>query len=1382
MIGVGAEQGIFGSGTLLGGRYRVSALIGRGATSDVYAVLDESTFASLALKYQCKGNKALLEREYYTLCELAHPSIIAVHEYATEGEHGFYTMELLEGHDLAKRGPLPWREACEILRDVVSSLAILHSRGLLHRDLSARNVFRTRDGRAKLIDFGAMTPMGVAKQLIGTPPFVPPEALQLQALDARADLYALGALAYYVLTGKHAYLARTFEQLPDTWRTPPRSVRALAPDVPEALDTLVLELLSLDRSARPSLAGAVMERICGIAALPLREGAEVTHAYLTMPALVGRKEQLQAVRAALLGLRESHGSTIAVRGAEGTGRSRFLDACVLEAKLLGATVVRADAADAQHGEYGVVRALCTRLFAALPEVAQKHARPHAAVITHLLPMLSALPDSAPDAALHATAEFITEVASDAVSELVPERRHTHAALRDFLLSLSRRQRIVIAVDDFDVIDEPSAALLAALANGAQRRSLVLLLALDRAAETTPALSLVQEVALDVLLEPLDAAQTEQLLRGVFGDTDHVAPVATRIYEISEGSPRATMALAEHLVTGGVARYEAGQWILPPELAAGDLPESIAGALLQRLTGLSTDARSLAEALALTDAGAVPVERYAALSFHGDSARAYRALDALIAARVLVSSGGRYRFAQRELSRLLVSKLSRERVTALHGRLAALLSVADEPVLIARHLWFAGREHDAIELVLKLREDPKIGFPVPLLELLERCIEAGDRLKLPFAKRVDLSMGLLSIASARGDDARLRRHGGPLLERFKRESGLADYEALTAVPADQRLGEALKRTQQRYDATPESERGLPPIDAIKQLARLCATYAGITSVINDLELIESLPSLEPLAPLSAALGLVCTLVASTIDFQRARFDDSAAKSLQIIERVSQPDRGGLDPSFHRAMYLGQLFLQGVLAAARGQATTPAWLAELEQHSGHRVNAWRVRMTHELMQGDFEAARISRRNAELLQLQDGGHQMYPGATTRIELLAYTLAADVLGVKRVMTRIEAQAAAYPRSGPLAAAARARYRSLQGDIEGALEALKPGLEIKPGRHIDWPVVAGTHLALLIASGRAREAVELGLSHIETCRIHRLSPSHRTITRLTADAMVAAGRYEEAKALAIELLEDCEANGVRGVSLTPVCEALARAAMGLGDRAVFAQAAERYDRESALCPVLRPRYDRLIAEAAALGVCDSAIEDSSAVAIRGTAIAMRALQNRLAQCDDAARRAQIVLAALIEATNASAGYLFGMRMGALEVIAQSEAHAPEQAILELVEARLRSETAAHQAATAGANGTEIAARAAAQISTEDVSTVASSSRRSLPPSQMAVVPKLQREVLVLVGPREGDSAIAALAALDFKVAQSEAPRALIELLAVALLEKDDVDPVTRVA
>ena len=305
----GGASGGAPPGTLIGARYRIEAVLGRGGMGAVYRVRDERKRCAVALK-QLHGaarngtTGALVtsqfEREYHTLCQLAHPSIIEVYDYGVDDSGAFYTMELLDGEDLRERGRLAWREACAVLRDVASSLAIIHSRGLLHRDISARNVRCTAAGNAKLIDFGAMTAMGLCRHVVGTPPFVPPEALQLQALDGRSDLYALGALAYSVLTGRHPYPARTFGELRDHWRNLPGKPRRYQPDVPEALDQLVMELIELDRSARPKSAAEVMERLSGIAGLALRELPEVSRAYLVAPMLIEHDEPLAAVRAKLV--------------------------------------------------------------------------------------------------------------------------------------------------------------------------------------------------------------------------------------------------------------------------------------------------------------------------------------------------------------------------------------------------------------------------------------------------------------------------------------------------------------------------------------------------------------------------------------------------------------------------------------------------------------------------------------------------------------------------------------------------------------------------------------------------------------------------------------------------------------------------------------------------------------------------------------------------------------------------------------------------------------------------------------------------------------------------------------------------------------------------
>jgi len=246
-------------GALIGGRYTVEHALGKGGMGTVYAVRDVSTGRRVALKClqreaaQENGPAAaLFQREYHTLAHLKHPRVIQVHDYGMDGGRPFYTMELLDGSDLRELAPLPWPRACEVLRDVASSLALLHSRRLLHRDLSPRNVRCTRDGRAKLIDFGTMSPMGLSKDVAGTAPYMAPEAVHGQVLDARTDLYALGALAYWTLTGHDAYAARDARDLRKLWLRSVLPPSALRPGVPAPLDALVMSLLSLDARARPS--------------------------------------------------------------------------------------------------------------------------------------------------------------------------------------------------------------------------------------------------------------------------------------------------------------------------------------------------------------------------------------------------------------------------------------------------------------------------------------------------------------------------------------------------------------------------------------------------------------------------------------------------------------------------------------------------------------------------------------------------------------------------------------------------------------------------------------------------------------------------------------------------------------------------------------------------------------------------------------------------------------------------------------------------------------------------------------------------------------------------------------------------------------------------
>ena len=190
-------------------RYRAVSVLGRGGMGVVYRAIDQRSESPVALKRlllpDSERQRAqyieLFHQEFRTLVQLTHPQIVRVHDFGVDARGPYYAMELLEGSSLHDLSPLPWRTACSLVRDVCSAVALVHSRRLVHRDLSPKNVQCHEDGRAKLIDFGAMAPMGQPASIVGTPPLVPPEALLQQPLDGRADLYALGATLYYALTG-----------------------------------------------------------------------------------------------------------------------------------------------------------------------------------------------------------------------------------------------------------------------------------------------------------------------------------------------------------------------------------------------------------------------------------------------------------------------------------------------------------------------------------------------------------------------------------------------------------------------------------------------------------------------------------------------------------------------------------------------------------------------------------------------------------------------------------------------------------------------------------------------------------------------------------------------------------------------------------------------------------------------------------------------------------------------------------------------------------------------------------------------------------------------------------------------------------------------------
>ena len=257
---------------LAGNRYQLQRVLGRGGMAVVHEAFDTVRGECVALKRMRRHddpekharNAQLFEREFHTLAQLAHPRVVAVRDFGLDADGAYYAMELLDGGDLQAAAPLPWQKVCAIAHDLCSALSLLHSRGLLHRDVSPRNVRLTSHGLAKLIDFSAVCPVGTSELRVGTPPCCAPEVLTRQPLDGRTDLYGLGALLYYLLVGQHAVHARSFESLPDAWSDGFAAPSELVPDIPAALDALIVDLLRFDPDARPASASDVIARLRAI--------------------------------------------------------------------------------------------------------------------------------------------------------------------------------------------------------------------------------------------------------------------------------------------------------------------------------------------------------------------------------------------------------------------------------------------------------------------------------------------------------------------------------------------------------------------------------------------------------------------------------------------------------------------------------------------------------------------------------------------------------------------------------------------------------------------------------------------------------------------------------------------------------------------------------------------------------------------------------------------------------------------------------------------------------------------------------------------------------------------------------------------------------------
>lgn len=669
------------------GRYRVERFLGEGAHKRVYLAHDltldrEVAFALIGGEALDGGRADRVRLEALAMGRLAgHPNVVTVYDASEEGGAPYIVEEYLEGGtvaDVLARSPdrrLPVERAVRIAADVCAALEYAHGRGVVHRDLKPSNVWLAADGTAKLGDFGLVAALRPSASttfaklteegmMVGTIAYLAPEQALGHSPDPRADLYSFGAVLYELVTGGPPFagddaLAIITQHL----RTPPVAPAWRNPEVPAPLDALIVALLAKDPADRPQSAVEVGEALAALAAPVRRRASLVEPAANPLDRLaagvhVGREREIDELCAAADVALAGHGQLVLISGEPGIGKTRSVEELTTYAHLRDALVLwgrcyEGEGAPPYWPWIQVIRAYSVDHHPdALAETMGPGAADIAQIVSEVrrrLPGLEPPPSVGEEQA----------------------RFRLFDTIATFLLNASRREPLVVVLDDLHCADRGSLALLEFLAPqlGPAR---LLVVGTYRDTELHAHRSLMQTLGELARVQPPRRMVLRGLTRAAVARymamTAGVEPddaLVEAIHTKSEGNPFFVAEMVRLLSTeerlGGAA----------DEIS---IPQEVSELIARRLAPLSADCRE-----ALSIAGVVGRDfdlRVLQAVADVDAERQLEALDEAREARVIAVTGpGRYRFAHVLISDALVDGLSASRRMRLHTRVGEALERA-----------------------------------------------------------------------------------------------------------------------------------------------------------------------------------------------------------------------------------------------------------------------------------------------------------------------------------------------------------------------------------------------------------------------------------------------------------------------------------------------------------------------------------------------------------------------------------------------------------------------------------------------------------------------------------------------------------------------------------
>jgi len=1229
----------------------------------VYRAFDLSGNRDVALKILSQEQRTTIDgalrfrREFHTLSQLHHPRVVDVFEFGVDNKNLYYTMELLDGRDLRDLGRVPAQQACRVVRDLASALAFLHSRRLVHRDISLRNIRCTSDGRAKLIDFGLLAVAGTTVPPSGTAPFMSPETLRGQPVDHRSDLFAIGAVLYWLLTGKLAFPAKTFDALPSLWGTPLALPSSLAPGIPPALDELVIALLSTNPLARPA-AAEVIDRLCAIGHLDPAPELAAARGYLASTVLVGREKEMHSARRWFDRAASGSGRSVVVRGPTGIGKTRVLKELHLEAQMRGALVANVNG-ETDRGAYGALREAMKSLIACAPD---------------LMPKMSDLP------------ELIGgKRASKGRTDPNEDRLRVQSRLTEWLTQLAEQRLVVLLFDDIQRCDEASAAVLASLAREARHQRLMLVCALrtDEPARAASPIAALGDTSFVLELQGLTVDDLEHLVATSFGAAPYVRRLAAWIHRVSAGTPLYATELLRELVERGVIAYLDGTWVIADAFEKVTVPVAFADAIELRLTTLSDGARALGEALGLhgREIGLDECVRLA-----GDSADSvFAALDELVHNGLLLGTEDRYRFSHDGVREAFLRQLPDDRRRALHLKLGSFLveNGVDDTLAIGWHLVRGGdplRGADYLERGGRALFDAQSMIDsITPLEAVVQVLEAHGGSRTRCAEiRV-----LLLTAGTSGNHEVVERQAKHLIDELRVSTGLDTARRLGRILGPRvALVCGVATACARWLFTSPSQRGANPIRGMQWLFIAAASLAVRYGEAFDVRSFDEL--LELIRPASVFRTRIPHAVFLMIEAMRDFIRAKHAPIMKNIERaiwLIQHDRlAPISDMERKSAETAARMLPVFIAVSRQDPGYEQLLAKAEQYDlrFYTMQGCQARVAYYRSRGEEHDALEWESRAETLALQLGSLRYVRAWMNIVSAMAYALTRDVMGLKRSIHGLAASTAdGFGYEAPLELA-RGEYYRERGELELSRKSLERCLETVPAEIslIIQPALAAlaeTYLAL----GELEQARDTALRAIarSSARDTAMIANEVRSQRVMALVEAACGQPE----LATARLDDIIAR-TAALASPSLCgmlhDARARIAFTMGDVDNFTSHTDRAAQLflSSRNPVLIARGERLAQ--GIIGPHERAephevLEDAVTISEVPAHITCTTVLER---CRGPSERAARALEVLVQSTSAESGYLFIQREARLIVVAPSTGETPSAEIREAAADSARGE------------------------------------------------------------------------------------------------------------